>query len=169
MTAANLTVEAEDLEIENGLTFDKVLLRGSGVSYDPVSRRLSVPSAGELEAFVSAQRIADFAAASPPEKVTELDVHLGEGEVRVTARVQALVSVRVEATGRLETVDGAKIEFRATQVKVAGIGAPGGLVDAVLAEVNPLLDLSGLAIPVRITGVIVTPEGIRLTAAVGPI
>ncbi len=167
-TAANVKVEIQNLTLENGLLIDNVTLTGKNLEYDPISQRINVPEPGKLVAQLSAASVYRFLETNPPENVKDLDVMLGEGVIVVTAKVQSLISVGIEATGKLVAANGAMIEFLPTSVRVAGFGAPSRLVESVLSQINPLLDLSDLPIPITVTSIEVRPDGITIAADAGP-
>jgi hypothetical protein len=169
VTARTLQLDISGLMLDTGLLIDTVRLTGGGMTYDAETTRLSLPVAASLTAQISSASVAKFVAANPQDEIKDLDVLLGEGRVIVRCKIQRVVSVNVQATGELVAVDGTKVEFRPTEVRAAGFGLPGGLVEGVLEQINPLVDLSDLPFPVNITGIRIDPAGITIEASAGPI
>lgn len=165
LRSANLRLEG--LKLENGLCVDTILVVAANCTYDPQRKAFAAPEGAKVEAGITPASIASFVEANPPDGVTDLQVLLGVGSVVVTARVQAIIAIGVQATGSLISVAGTKVEFKPTDIRVAGgLGVPTGLVDGVLAKVNPLLDLGELPFPLLIDEITVQPEGVRVIAHV---
>jgi len=168
VTLQHAQLRVEGLKLENGLVVDLVTVEAEECSFNAATKSYAAPKGGTLEAYVSAGSVRRFLEDNPPENVKDLDILLGEGRIVVTAKMQAIISVGVTATGHLVARDGTRIEFEPTEVKVAGFGAPGGLVDSALAGINPLLDLSGLPLPIVVTDIAIQPTSITFQATIGP-
>ncbi len=162
-------VRATGVVLDNGPAVDEVVIHASGASYDADRRTFSLSGQATLAARISADSILQYVRENPPDAVQDLQVTLLDGSVRVSARMQGLLPLGVEAVGSLEIVQGTQIAFRPSSVRVAGMGAPGSLVERVLENVNPLLDLAALPFPVSLQRVEVSLGEVRVHALCGPI
>lgn len=169
LSAGHAELRLAGVALDNGLIVDEVLVETGDVSYEADRRTFVLPGQATVSARISAESILRFVRENPPEAVQDLQVALQDGLVRVSARMQGLLPLGVEAVGRLEIGEGTQIAFRPTSVRVAGMGAPDALVERVLQSVNPLLDASALPFPVQIQRVDVTPREVRVQAIGGPV
>ena len=60
--------------------------------------------------------------------------------------------------GKPEVRGGDRVNFRASKVAVLGVRLPGFAVDELEKKINPVVDLSGLKVPLRITSLRIVGE-----------
>ena len=87
--------------------------------------------------------------------IPDLAASLNGGQITLTGTYRMLVGNKFKMAGKLKVVDGAKINFVPTAVKVNGIPVPVSGVKVVLAKINPLLDLSTVVMKPRIASMVV--------------
>ena len=87
--------------------------------------------------------------------IPDLAASLKGGQITLTGTYRMLVGNKFKMAGKLKVVDGAKINFVPTAVKVNGIPIPVSGVKVVLAKINPLLDLSTVVMKPRIASMVV--------------
>ncbi|MEP0765988.1 MAG: DUF2993 domain-containing protein [Fimbriimonadia bacterium] len=169
LSAGQCEVRLTGVVLDNGLTLDEVVVETGDVSYEADRLTFVLPGRATISARMSAESIVSFVVENSPDAVQDLQVVLQDGTVKVSARMQGLLPLGVEAVGSLEVVQGTQIAFHPSSVRVAGMGAPDALVERVLESVNPLLDVSALPFPVQLQRVEVTPREVRVQASGGPI
>jgi hypothetical protein len=140
-----------------------------GVAYDRRSRRLTrVESArgtarllpADLAAYLGAQR-----------GVAEATLSLAEPD-RATIRVRGTlrgvrIPVGTEVRGRLAARDG-RVFLAVESVRAAGIGLGGAVARAVSEQINPVVDLTDEALPLRVEAVRVAGGALVLEATGDP-
>lgn len=145
-----------------GLVVDEISVRAS----DPVVNTDTgkITSIGDQQAFavVSESSIAAYLRPQLPSAVKEADVFIGDGLLKIAAKVVVVFPISVNAYCRLEIVDGTQLTIRLHDVDPGG--PVRGMLEKYIDEINPILKSSDLPIPLEFTDVQLTDGAVRLTA-----
>jgi hypothetical protein len=164
---SSLEAELNDLEIPDGPTIDKLTISSSRASVGGDPFQLVMEEHAEAVAHMSAQSMADFLNLLAPGGLKEFEITLGEGSALVTAKVQIVVEIPVEATCSLSIHNECELWVDVDQVEVMG-GSAKKLVEGHLAKVNPIFTTDDLPIPATLSSTKITPDGIELYCSVLP-
>jgi hypothetical protein len=88
------------------------------------------------------------------QKDSQPEVHLNDGTVTLKGMIRLLgVPTPFETEGRLEVVDGRRVEFRAERLPTDIDATPGIGNEYVELRLNPLIDVARLKLPLRLDSV----------------
>jgi hypothetical protein len=142
---------------------------------DATLRGVQLPLSEALRGSVSsiavesldASAVVTFADLAHRSGVVGLTIEPEGKEVRVTGRVRVLgQTVRASALSRV-TLRGGRIAVTARSVRVLGQTSP-ALVNALAGVLDLVVPVGRLPYGLALTGLSVTPQGVRLTARSGP-
>jgi hypothetical protein len=98
-------------------------------------------------------------------------VTLDGADIRVLARPEVLgfVSVPLGVTGALEPISsGDRISFLPARAAVADVSIPHAILDFLFQRLNPLIDLSGMPLQVRVDRITIANDVLTLTGTIPP-
>lgn len=155
-------LSCQSVTLPFGLVVDELSVTAAGATIDTDSGKLSSIQSQQSFARVSEKSIASYLRPQLPSAVKEADVFIGEGLMKIAAKVVVVFPISVNAYCRLEIVDETRLMIVLQDVE------PGGPVRAMLEkyvdEVNPILSASDLPIPLKFKSVELKDGAITLRA-----
>lgn len=145
-----LTLHAENVALPMGLTVARIELRGQSAT---IGFKPPALTGGQitLDAIVDEPGLQAFVQAKVPSQVRDVQVFLGDGLIKISAKAVVILPISFTAYCALEIVDGRELHLRLHDVQ------PGGPVRSMLEgqieEMNPVLTTDDLPVPVRLTAV----------------
>jgi hypothetical protein len=140
------------------LNLDELLVRLEGVRFNRTDHTVRVIEQSRFEAGIGAGSIVRFIhSRSPALRDVRVTITRGEIRVRVTPSLLGL-GVPIEVDGRPVLRGATAIDFEASRISLLRLGLPEFVVRRLEERVNPLVDLSTLSFPVRLSAVSVNSE-----------
>ena len=152
-----------DVRTNDGLVIPRMDLRLEDVKVGLGSRRLESVGKGLFSAELGEAAVTRYVQKRAGADVRDVRVRFQRGQIVVNATPDLLgFNVPSEVAGKpvLKGLDA--VNFRASKVSLGGLRLPRFAMDALEDKVNPVVDLSGLKLPVRIGKLQV--QGDRLVA-----
>lgn len=143
ITVGELSASFHQIETPYGLVVDALNVKGGRCVVTPEPFSLTLDRPGDWEAFIEEDALQAFVESKVPAQLRNVRVKLVPGEIRVTASVQIIVDLNVEAICTLAIRDRKSIWVELQSVSVGG-GAAKNLVQQQLDKVNPVLDAKDL-------------------------
>ncbi|RYG98614.1 MAG: DUF2993 domain-containing protein [Alphaproteobacteria bacterium] len=141
-----------------GLRVESVMVTGRSLTAMDASPWIRMTEPAELVVTVAADDIAQFLEKKGPGGLSRFHIETEDGILRVHAVKRILFEVKAVALCRLRIVEGREIHVDLQSVEVAGGASITELVRSQIGEINPLLDVSELGLPLDMTLVSATPE-----------
>jgi hypothetical protein len=168
-------LSAVTIEVRRGLVgqlpVDRLSLRLRDVTVDPASLFRGAPTAlkrvgqGEGEAFLTQDDVAAFL--TGVKGIQRATLRFEGGVVALEGDVQfASLDLRVRLEGRFVVASPTTVDLYVQTLTVSGVQIPKEISGALVANLNPILSLSGLPIPVRIESVTLENGQVRLAVRV---
>jgi len=156
----NLDLQAQNVLLPMGLRVSTIAVKGQSAVID-LSAKALVGGSVTLVATVTEQPLAEFVQSKVPPQVKDVQVYLGDGLIKLSAKAVILLPISFTAYCKLEIVNETELHLRLVDVQ------PGGPVLSFLekevAEMNPILSASDLPVAVKLTGVTIEDGAINLT------
>lgn len=165
VTATGFRVRPPD-----GPVIDRIRVELRGVRYDRATERVQRVEQAHATAQVTAADIAAYLESRAEVRTATVSL---QPPNRAVVRVQPILGgltlpgATVEVTGEVLGA-GSEIRFIVSDVRAAGVRLGDEAARRVTEIVNPLVDLSGIPIPLQVTAAEVVDGELRLEAAAGP-
>ena len=160
---SQVDVTGFDVRTDDGLVIPKMEMKLEGVRVGLGSRTLEGVGKSLFSASLGEEAVSSFVTRRAGVNVRDVRVGFRSGEIQVKGTPEVLgFGLPSEVRGKPVVTRGDTIDFRAGRVSVLGLGLPRIAVDRLEDRINPVVDLSGLKLPVRITEIRVV--GDRLVA-----
>lgn len=172
----SIHVDGDGVHIPNGPVLDRLTLDLDDIAVDPKTKRLeSVGTArfmvrvgeAELNRYLSTRR--------PGDRSGLLRVTLGQGTATLAARPALLARyglggliLPVTVEGRLIPRGDSGLDFVPNAARVLALPVPRPILGLVSRELNPVVDLSAVSLPLRIRTVEIVPGSLILSGDVPP-
>lgn len=138
---------------------------GAALDTDPFSLQLSEPA--EIEIVVSPASIERFLNEKKPGGLSNFEVRLHDGQLKVSAALRVIVEIRAEATCNLQLIGNKRIE-----VELVGLAGPvagfKGAVEEQLRQINPIFDAAKLSWNAELRSLVVTDKAIVVRGTISP-
>lgn len=159
--------EFSKVRLPFGLDVEILRVEGTGLllQREPFDWKLGEPA--KVVATVTDLALQAFLEHKKPGGLRDFFVQLSQGEVQVHATARVLIEIRAVAVCDLEIVEGKQLFVRLKKVDVLGVGAK-SLVQKQLDEINPILDVKDLPVPLELQTVEIGDGKIVMTAALLP-
>lgn len=163
---SRVDVTGLDVRTSDGLVIPKMDLTLRDVRLGLGSRKLESVSKGDFALGLGEEVVTRYVQKRGGPKVRDAKVRFSNGQIAVKATPELFgVGLPSEVEGKPVLTGGDAINFRASKLSVLGVRIPQLAVDALEREINPVVDLSGLKLPVKITDFSV--KGSKLVAEGG--
>ena len=148
--ANDLALTAKNLRLPIGLVLDTVEInvQQTNITSDPL--QIQLEKAGTAEITVSASSVAAFLEHLKPGGLSGFSVKIEDGIVHIQAVMQVIISIPVAATCSLSIADETQLILELRDVSPS---AGRQVLEAQLANINPLFDVSLLPIAITLTEV----------------
>jgi len=141
---------AEDVRTPDGLVIARVEARTEPMRLGPNMRPVDGAPPTVFTAYFDPMDLTRFARRNAGGRVSDLQVELARGKVVVRGKPEVLgLKVDTEVAGRPVLRRHWQIHFHASRVSVLGVRITELAADYLEKQVNPLIDLSDLKLPVR--------------------
>jgi hypothetical protein len=159
----SVDVTGVDVRTKDGLVIPDMSLHMEGVKVGLGSRSLESVARSAFSAALTPDVVTRFIRKRAGADVKDVRVQFRKGQL-VVAGTPALMGFDLpsEVSGKPVLNGDDAVDFRASAVSVLGLRLPRFAIDELEKQINPVVDLSGLKLPVRITGLRV--RGDRLVA-----
>lgn len=160
---SRVSVLGIDVRTSDGLTIPKMDLSLQDVRLGLSSRSIDTVGKSDFTAGLGAEAVTQFVRKRGGAKLRDAKVAFEDGQIVVEATPELMgFGMPSELAGKpvLRGADG--IDFKGSRLSLFGVKLPQLAVGALERKINPVVDLSGLKLPVRITKIAV--EGSRLVA-----
>ncbi len=163
--ADSLDAKITGLILPNGLRVSQIRITSKGVSIVPQPFTVRVAQAGTVEAIIQEADLQTYLELTAPGGLKDFEVLLADGKVAVTATAKVLFEVRATALGTLEIADSQKLNIVLESVSVP---IAHNVVQNQLAQINPVLDVSGFPFRSSLSKVLVADGLLTLRMDVLP-
>jgi hypothetical protein len=137
-----------------GLVLDEVLIQGEAVHVDKDPFNVVLVEPGSLEVRISEAALAAFLNKKAPGGLSDFQVTMLEGYVRVEAKASIIISkVDVAAVCKLRIEEGAKLFVDLVRVEAIGGTGAHNIVQRQLDGINPVIDVDHLPVQATLTSV----------------
>lgn len=152
-----------DVRTQDGLVIPQMDLHLEDVRLGIASRTLDSVGKSDFSAALGAEGVTQYVRKRAGASVRDVSVRFRDGQIWVKGTPELMgVPLRSEVAGKPVISNRNTVDFSASQVSVLGLKLPRLAVNELERKVNPVVDLSGLKLPVRITELAV--RGDRLVA-----
>ena len=152
-----------DVQTDDGLVIPQLGLQMEDVKLALASRSLESVAKSLFSASLGEEAVTRYVQKRAGVGVRDVRVAFRDSQLHVKATPELLgFGLPSEVSGKPVLNGEDAIDFRASRVSVLGIRVPRLAVDELERKINPVVDLSGLKLPVRITDLRV--QGSRLVA-----
>lgn len=159
----SVDVTGLDVRTEDGLTIPQMDLHLEDVRLGLASRTLDSVGKSDFTAALGADAVTQYVRKRAGANVRDVSVGFRDGQIWVKGTPELMgLPLRSEVAGKPVLSGRNTVDFRASQVSVLGLKLPRLAVNELERKVNPVVDLSHLKLPVRITELAV--RGDRLVA-----
>ena len=160
---SKVDVHGFDVRTQDGLGIPELDMTLQDVRLGLASRSLESVGKSEFTAGLGAAAITAFVKHRGGPKLKDVRVKLERGEIMVGATPEVMgFGLPSEVSGKPVLKGADAINFEASRLTVFGVRLPALAVEALERKINPVVDLSGLKVPVRVTDLRV--QGDRLLA-----
>ncbi len=153
---AAVTIDGDDVQLENGLLLDQLHLDLKGVEVDTKAGRVRGVQQVRFTATVSENSLNEYLAGEAPEGETIQKLHLTLNAGRVTLSAERVVlglGVPFSFTGPLRVLPPRRIELDPARFVVVGLPFTGAPLQFLKRRFESSVDLSALPFPVTISSV----------------
>jgi hypothetical protein len=169
--AERVAVHGERVRLEDAPVLDRLDLDLRGVRFDRATNRLDRVERAQATARVLPADLTVFLDAHRNVRGATLTL-LPPGGATLRFRPEAggfavPEGVAVELSGRLAAEAG-RVRFEVTEVRAAGLNLGRTVARRLSEEINPLVDLTGTEIGLRVTGIRVEPDAVVVEATGDP-
>lgn len=160
-------IQGTRVRLSPALTVDALTVDAGDVSFDRGTRRLDHIGRATFSATLTQGQLADYLGRFKP-LLPGLVVTLrpADVEARVPVAFMGLHTVAALA-GRFapDADDPSRLDFVADGARVGVVPLPAGLVNVALDQLNPVVALTGLKVPLLVTGASVSDRRLTLTGS----
>ena len=151
-------IEGQDVQLAPAVTLDTLGIDAQDVSFDTQTRRLSHIGTTAFTASLGQANLSRYLARSKPLLPGLVITLLPDAvEARVPVDVLKLhTTAALSGSFQPDTNDPSRLDFVAQSAQVGSVPLPASLVNLAANELNPVLDLSGLKVPLTVTDARVT-------------
>ncbi len=158
-----ITIEGKGVRIADEWLVDNLLVVLEKVDVDVKRQALRSVGGARFQVTLlpgTIQRYLDI----DPGNLRDIRVRLNEGSLSVSGKYRMLsVWAPLLVSGTLTLQDKQRIGFESSRASAAGIPIPAGIRERLEKRLNPILDVSGTALPIDLTSVTIRPEGITVS------
>jgi hypothetical protein len=149
----SIDVTGNDVRTADGLVIPRMDLHMEGVKVGLGSRSLESVARSAFTAALSEDVVTRFIRKRAGAEVKDVRVAFRGGQIVVGGTPSLLgFDLPSEVAGKPALRGDDAVDFRASRVSVLGLRLPRFAVDELENRINPVVDLSGLKLPVRISG-----------------
>lgn len=160
--ARKVHIDGVDVQLTPRATIDALHLDAQDLSFDMAARRLEHVGRVDFTGTMSQAHLTQYLAQARTD-VPGLTVTLRQSDVEARVPVSFLgLHTTAALSGTLQPSETAanKLDFVTRGAQVGVVPLPAGLVRFAINEINPLIDLSGVRVPISVTRVDVVNEQI---------
>jgi len=147
-------IQGVRVRLSPALTADALNIDAEDVSFDRASRRLDHIGRATFSATLTQEQLTDYLGRSKP-LLPGLVVTLRRSDVEARVPVSALgLHTTAALSGRLapNAGDPSRLDFVADGAQIGVVPLPAGLANIALDQLNPVVALTGLKVPLSVTG-----------------
>jgi hypothetical protein len=156
-----------DVRLPMGLVVDSVKVEAEGVQLQTEPFVAKVRTPGTLEVFVGDQNLEAFLNQRQPGGLRNFVVRATHGQLEIQASMVKIIELRATAICTLRIVGGRQLWVDVQSVQIMGAGAT-SLVQSLLQNVNPVLDVEEFPIRASLDSVTIGEGGVILHGTVAP-
>lgn len=160
-------IQGQDVQIAPNLTLDTLNADARDVSFSLETRRLENIGSTSFTATLGQTNLSAYLARTKP-LLPGLVVTLGESDVQVHVPVVLLgIQTTAALSGTLtpSTAELGKLDFQTDSAQLGIVPLPAALVNLALGQINPLVDLTHLRVPLNVTHIGVVQSRLTLDGA----
>ena len=163
--ARAIHIQGQDVQIAPAVTLDTLGIDARDVSFDTETRRLSHIGETAFTASLGQANLTRYLAQSKPLLPGLVITLLPDAvEARVPVDVLNLHTTAVlSGSFRPDASDPSQLDFAAQDAQVGGVSLPASLVNLAVNELNPILDLSNIKVPLTVTDARITNSRLVLS------
>ena len=157
-------IQGRDVQLSPTLTVGTLDADAEDVSFDAQTRRLSHIGRTRFAATLDQAQLTQYLGQSKP-LLPGLTVTLGSRFVEARVPVTFLglqTTAMLSGALRPNRSDPRRLDFETQEAQLGPIPLPAGLVRLAVAQLNPVVDLTGLKVPLTITGADVENSQLKL-------
>ena len=158
-------IQGQDVQLAPSVTLDTLTVDARDVSFDTGTRKLSHIGGAAFTASLGQANLSRYLAQSKP-LLPGLVVTLLPDAVEARVPVDVLnlhTTAILSGTFRPNASDPSRLDFVAQNAQVGSVPLPASLVNLAVDELNPILDLSGLKVPLTVKGAKITNSHLILS------
>lgn len=160
---SSVDISGFDVRTQDGLVIPEMDMHLEGVKLGLSARKLESVSKSLFSASLGEAAVSRYVSKRAGARLRDVKVAFRNNEIQVSGTPELLgFGMKSEVRGAPVLSGGDAVDFRASRVSVLGLKLPRFAVDTLEERINPVVDLSGLKLPVKITELRV--RGNRLVA-----
>ena len=151
--ARGVHIQGQSVQLSLELTVDTLNADAEDVSFDRSTRKLTYVGQTRFTATLSQVHLAAYLAASKP-LLPGLVVTLRTDDVAASVPVTFLglhTTALLAGTVRPSLTDPTRLDFVANGAQIGVVPLPAGLINLALDQLNPVITLAGLRVPLSVT------------------
>ena len=163
-------IEGIGVQVNPKMTIDRLQLNFAEVAVDTKAKKLRSVGAATFSCSLSAENLNRYVQAQRPD-VNGLKVSLTRDAILINASPQdpfKLIAIPIAVEGKLVPHGSAKMDFKPDMAKVSILSIPSFALDFIQARLNPLVELSGMAVPVKVETAEVRDGYLTIAGSVEP-
>jgi hypothetical protein len=165
--AKRVEIKGTDVQISQGLVLDSVKIDALDASFDTKAQRIKNIGKIEFTGTISQAHLTDYLTHHPT-KVPGIQVLLRWSDVEAQVPISTIRTTGIlDGTLAPSRRGHDKIDFTVSQARMGKLPLPASLVNWAVDHLNPVVDLSGLKVPISLDRVEVHQGLMTLTGTAG--
>lgn len=163
-------IEGIRVQVNPKMTLDRMTLDFAEVAVDTTAKKLRSVGSATFSVSLSGENLNRYVVALRPD-VHGLRASLTHDAIRLEASPQdpfKLIAVPIAVEGKLIPHDATALNFRPDRVRVTILNIPKFALDFIEARLNPMVELSGLALPVKVETASVRDGYLTIAGSIEP-
>lgn len=163
----SLHAEFSQLTLPIGLTLDRVVVDGGGLSIQDDPLKFELPAPGSLRVELSGPSLASFLERLAPAGMRGFDVQCRDGKIHVDAVKKVILDVKVHTVLTLRIVDRKAIYVDLESVEAMGASLK-NLVQSQLDTINPVVSVDDFPVDATLDRVEIADGRVNMFGQVSP-
>lgn len=153
-----LLIDGTDVQLKENLVIDRMSIDMSKVRFNPRTRKVKKVESTTFEAEISPKSMNAYISKSDDDK-NKIKIRLEDSKVIVDASPGFMgISIPVSIKGSPSIIGNSKIDFVADEASISIIPLPAFIINKLLRNINPVLDMSQMKFPVSIQDITIKKD-----------
>lgn len=159
-----IRIVGKNVMMDGKYFLDDLVVDMRDVEFDPEARTLKKAGTTRVQVALYESSMPRYVTKDHPD-IKNAEVKVSDGIMTVMARPEMMkVSARIEAVGQLRIHGDSQLYFTLVKLNAGGVPVPDAVARPFINRLNPVLDLSSLRMPLKLTSVKLVPGKVLLNA-----